>query len=40
MTDVPKPILRINASFVELEPDPITADWIPDGDPRARAWPH
>jgi len=35
--DVPKPILRINAGFVELEPDPIPAEWILDGDPQARA---
>jgi uncharacterized cupin superfamily protein len=34
--DVPKPIVRINAGFAELEPDPIPAEWILEGDPQAR----
>jgi uncharacterized cupin superfamily protein len=36
-TDIPKPILRISEGFGELQPDPIPADWILEGDPRARA---
>jgi uncharacterized protein len=35
--DAPKPMLRINEGFAELRPDPIPADWILEGDPRARA---
>jgi uncharacterized cupin superfamily protein len=35
ITDVPKSVLRINAGSVDLEPDPIPADWILDGDPQA-----
>jgi uncharacterized cupin superfamily protein len=34
--DVPKPILRINAGFAEMEPDPIPAEWILSGTPQAR----
>jgi uncharacterized protein len=36
ITDVPKPILRINACFAEMEPDPIPSEWILSGTPQAR----
>ena len=36
ITDAPKSILRIDAGFEELEPDPIPAEWILDGNPQAR----
>ena len=37
ITDVPKSILRIDADFAEMEPDPIPAEWILSGAPQARA---
>lgn len=37
ISGVPKSILRIHSAFVELEPDPIPAEWILEGNPQARA---
>ena len=35
-TKASRGILRINAGLVDLEPDPIPAEWILDGNPQAR----
>jgi uncharacterized cupin superfamily protein len=37
ITDAPKSILRIDADFAEMEPDPIPSEWILSGAPEARA---
>ena len=37
ITDTPNSILRIDADFAEMEPDPIPAEWILAGAPEARA---
>lgn len=36
ITDAPKSIVRIDADFAEMEPDPIPAEWILSGTPEAR----
>jgi uncharacterized protein len=36
IADAPASILRIDAGFEELEPDPIPAEWILNGNPQAR----